>query len=47
MEQTTTEWFIAHKHVLKDISATVMSLLHLSRVDTHTLILAIVVVNQL
>jgi len=47
MEQTSVEWFLKNKAILKEFANTILRLLDLTRVDSHTLILAIVVINQL
>ena len=47
MEQTSVEWFLKNKSVLKDLAFSILRLLDLNKVDSHTLILAIVVINQL
>lgn len=47
MEQTSVDWFLKNKSVLRELAFSILKLLDLSKVDSHTLILAIVVINQL
>lgn len=47
MDQTAPEYFLKHKSSLKDIATCILGLLNLQKVDSHTLILSIVVINQL
>jgi len=47
MDQTAPEYFLKHKSALKDIANCILGLLNLQKVDSHTLILSIVVINQL
>lgn len=46
MEQSSVDWFIKHKDILKSLVNSILSLLNLHKVDSHTLILAVVVINQ-
>jgi len=47
MDQSSLEWFNKNKQILKELISSMLELLDLNKVDTHTLILSVVVVNQL
>jgi len=47
MDQTAPDYFLKHKNVLKDVAVCILGLLNLQKVDSHTLILSVVVLNQL